>query len=319
MATRIAKHYKKVLFQLRWLFMSPQQRYAYLWQQGKHHGGSGMKKLIIGLVLVSLVLVPVACFGETETTQAPSEPDAFTMPSDEIGDKDNGATLIPDERLIVHNGDMSLVVDDVVQTRDEIARLAERLDGYVVSSQISGEEQEMRGWITIRVPDESFEPALAEIRNLAVRVASESTSSQDVTEEYIDLESRLRNAEATESQYLALLEKATNVNDILKIYDSLSQIRGEIEQIKGRMQYLEQTSSMALITASLEPAASSEPLVGIGWSALEALKSAIRGIITFGQWLATGAIWLLIFSPIWGSILGVILWRWRLWRKRKQA
>jgi len=71
---------------------------------------------------------------------------------------------------------------------------------------------------------------------------------------------------------------------------------------------------MSLITVSLRPAATAKPLVRAGWSALEALKSAVRGIVTFGQWLGTVAIWLLIFSPIWGAILGVILWR----RHRKQ-
>ncbi len=172
----------------------------------------------------------------------------------------------------------------------------------------------MRGWISIRVPDGKFEQTLVELRDLAVRVKSESTDSRDVTEEYIDLESRLKNAEATEGQYLALLERATDVEDILRIYDSLSRVRMEIEQIKGRMQYLERTSSMSLVSVRLEPEVTAKPLVRAGWSALEALKSAVRGIVTFGQWLGTIAIWLIIFVPIWGTILGFILWR---RRKRK--
>ena len=209
----------------------------------------------------------------------------------------------------VRTGDMSLVVDNIVDARDEIDQLAISFDGYVVSSQIWGEEQDMRGYISIRVPDDKFEQALAELRDLAARVTSESTNSQDVTEEYVDLESRLKNAEATESQYLALLEKATSVEDILRIYDSLSRVRSEIEQIKGRMQYLERTSSMSLISVNLKPAATVKPLVRVGWSALEVLKSAIRGIVIFGQWLGTIALWLLIFIPVWGTILGIILWR----------
>jgi DNA repair exonuclease SbcCD ATPase subunit len=217
------------------------------------------------------------------------------------------------ERMIVRTGDMSLVVKDITQACDEIAQLAARFDGYVVSSQISGEEEEMRGWISIRVPDDKFDQALAELRNLAVRVKSESTSSQDVTEEYIDLQSRLNNAEATEKQYLALLEKATDVEDILRIYESLSQVRQEIEQIKGQMQYLERTASMSRISVYLEPQATAKPLVHAGWSALEALKSAVRGIVIFGQWLVILAIWLIIFIPVWGTAVGIIYWR----RKRK--
>ena len=218
--------------------------------------------------------------------------------------------------MIVRNGDMSLVVESIVDARDEIAQLAIRSNGYVVSSRVWGEEQDMRGWISIRVPDEKFEQALAELRELAVRVTSESTDSQDVTEEYVDLQSRLKNAEATESQYLALLEKAEDVEDILRIYDSLSRVRSEIEQIKGRMQYLERISSMALISVNLEPVTTAKPLVRVGWNALEILKAAVRGIVIFGQWLGAAIICLVIFIPVWGTILGIIWWR---RRRRKRA
>ena len=278
-----------------------------------------MKKLLIGLILVACLLVPVACASAPSVEESAEGimPAAMSPERDE-GYKEAGTEALPsteEERMIVRNGDMSLVVEDIVDARDEIAQLAVRFDGYVVSSQTSGEEQDMRGWISIRVPDDKFEQALTELRELAIRVTSESTDSQDVTEEYVDLQSRLRNAEATESQYLALLEKAEDVEDILRIYDSLSRVRSEIEQIKGRMQYLERTSSMSLISVNLKPVATAKPLVRVGWSALEALKSAVRGIVIFGQWLGAIAIWLLIFIPVWGTILGVILWR----RRRKRT
>ncbi len=280
-----------------------------------------MKRLIIGLVLVMLLLVSAACAkAPTEVVPMPAPtPTPAPMPPSILPDRGEvfpgGALPSAEERMIVRNGEMSLVVEDVVDARDEIAQLAVRLDGYVVSSRISGEEQDMRGNISIRVPDDKFESALAELRNLAVRVKSESTSSRDVTEEYVDLESRLKNAQATESQYLALLEKAEDVNDILRIYDSLSRVRSEIEQIKGRMQYLERTSSMSLITVYLEPESTAKPLVRTGWNVVEAFKSAVRGLVIAGQVLGTIAIWLLIFIPVWGTILGIILWRLRR-RKR---
>jgi len=265
-----------------------------------------MKRLIIGLVLVTLLLVPVSCAKKSEV--AP-------MPAPALKEGGTYQTEAPptEDRMIVRNGNIYLVVKDVIQARDDITKLAARFDGYVVSSQISGEEEEMRGWISIRVPDKKFDQALTELRNLAVRVKSESTSSQDVTQEYTDLKSRLKNAEATERQYLALLEKAKDVEDILKIYESLSRVRQEIEQIKGRMQYLERTASMSLISVQLEPQATAKPLVRAGWSALETLKSAVRGIIIFGQWLVILVIWLIIFIPVWGTILGIVYWR----RKRK--
>jgi len=281
-----------------------------------------MKKLIIGLILVMLLLVPVACAGEAEPTPEPGPspmppPSPAMPPGEEQAYRDTGLPSAEEERMIVRTGDMSLVVDDVVDAVDEIAQLAVNMDGWVVSSRITGQEQEMRGWISFRVPDEDFEEALAELRDLAVRVNSESTDSRDVTEEYVDLESRLKNAEATERQYLALLDKADEVEDILKIYDSLSRVRNEIEQIKGRMQYLERITSMSLISVSLEPVATTKPLVRAGWSALEALKSAVRGIAIFGQVLFSIVIGLAIFSPVWVAILAIIWW-WRRRRKRKR-
>lgn len=274
-----------------------------------------MKRLIIGLMLVMLLMVPVAC-AKAPPPPAPPPMPAPAPPPREVVYEGYGAGVLPstaEERMIVRTGEMSLVVEDVVDARDEIADLAVRFDGYVVSSRISGEEEEIRGWISIRVPDDKFEPALAELRDLAVRVTSESTSSRDVTEEYIDLKSRLKNAEATESQYLALLEKA-EVEETIRIYELLHQVRREIEQIKGQMQYLERTASMSLVTVHLKPSATAKPLVRAGWSTMEALKSAVRGLVIAGQWLGTTAIWLIIFSPVWGVILGIIYY----WRRRRR-
>jgi hypothetical protein len=283
-----------------------------------------MKKLIIGLALVVLLLVPAACAeGGKEAGSAldsngeypaPTEPSVPTEGGWDSAESNQNYTSVPaeQERMIVRNGNMSLVVEDISQTVEDITQMSLAFGGYVVSSYISGEEEDMRGWITFRVPDDKFETALEQLRDMAVRVETEQTSSQDVTEEYIDLQARLGNAEATEQQYLALLDKAEEIEDILDIYDYLSRIRSEIEQLKGRIQYLEQTTSTSLIEVSLEP---EKAVVGDGWSALDVLKAAARGLVTAGKVLGTIAIWVLIFIPIWGTILGIILWR----RHKKKA
>ncbi len=283
-----------------------------------------MKRLIIALGLVVLLLVPVACAQAPSNNEAgipapTSPPTPMPTPAPEPqeyykGDE-GGALPSTQERMIVRNGYIELVVADVLDARDDIARLATSYGGYVVASSIRGEEEDLRGNITIRVPDDMFEQALAELRGMAVRVTEESTSSYDVTEEYVDLQSRLKNAEATEQQYLNILEQATDVEDILRVYERLTYVRQEIEQIKGRMQYLERTSSMSLIEARLEPETSAKPLARVGWNALEVFKSAIRGLSVAGQVIGTIAIWLLIFIPIWGTILGIIIWR--LHRKKR--
>jgi len=217
------------------------------------------------------------------------------------------------DRKIVKTGYMTLEVSDITEAIAGITRVANELNGYVVSSDQSGNKDITYGRIAIRVPSDRFDEALDRLRKLAVKVPNESTSSQDVTEEYTDLQAQLRNLEATEAQYLELLKKAEKVEDILAVQRELSNVRGQIEQIKGRIQYLERTSDMALIEVNLQKM---QPIDGTGWSALETLKSAVRGLAAFGKALANIFIWLAIFSPVWIIILIVVLYFTR-WRKKK--
>jgi len=158
------------------------------------------------------------------------------------------------ERMIVRTAEISLVVIDVATALDQVTDMAERFDGYVVSSTRWKEDERLIGNITIRVSADDFDEAMAVLRGLAVDVTHEDTSAKDVTEEYIDLSAKLKNLEATEEQYLRLMEKAEKVEDILAVQRELSKTRGEIEQTKGRMQYLERTSATSLIEIHLEQA-----------------------------------------------------------------
>ena len=134
-------------------------------------------------------------------------------------------------------------------------------------------------------------------------------------QEYIDLSARLTNAKATEAQYRALLDRAVNVEEILSIYDSLGRVRSEIDQLEGRITYLERTAAMSLISVRLEPSGSPQGIVKVGWSLVEVAKSALRGIVIFGQGLANVLVWALVFSPVWGGVT-VLVW-WLLRRRRK--
>ena len=233
-----------------------------------------MKRLmvIIGLLLVVALLVPVSCarapsvWEEQEEAavekegpplapmveEAPVPPpevivvEEAVMPMGEVGQLT--------ERMIVRTGRMWLVVDDVPVALDRIAGLAEDFDGYVVSSQRWGEDERVAGTIAIRVPAEYFDDVMRALRGLAVEVTAEDTSSRDITEEYVDLSAKLHNLEATEEQLLRLMEKAETVEEMLDVQRELSRTRGEIEQTKGRMQYLERTSATSLIEVHLEQA-----------------------------------------------------------------
>ena len=234
-----------------------------------------MKRILVGLLLI-VTLVGISACASSEGLQrdeqsitapgSPPAPMAPPAPAPMPAVKTEAASGSPayaadgggesgiTERMIVRTGNLALVVEDVSYTVKEITRFTENYEGYVVSSNSWREGERLVGNITVRVPAERFAGAMRVFRDLAVEVMSDSTSSRDVTEEYVDLSAKLKNLEASEAQLLKLMEKAEKVEDILDIQRELSRTRGEIEQTKGRMQYLERTSDTSLIEIRLEQA-----------------------------------------------------------------
>jgi len=156
--------------------------------------------------------------------------------------------------MIVRSGQIVIVVEDIPAAMDNITQLAERYKGYVVSSRSGREGDRLRGTITIRVPVGDFDNVMRSLREFAVEVMSQSSSSKDVTEEYVDLGAKLKNLRAAEEQLLKIMARAEKVEDILSIQRELARTRGEIEQTKGRMQFLERTSATSIIEVRLEQA-----------------------------------------------------------------
>jgi PKD repeat protein len=150
--------------------------------------------------------------------------------------------------MVVRTGNIELVVSDVTESLDVITLLATENGGYVVTSQRWKEGERNIGSISIRVLAANYDKTVSALREMAESVVSESTSSQDVTEEYVDLDSKVKNLEASEAQLLKIMENAS-------IQRELTNVRGQIEQAKGRMQYLERTSSTSLIQIKLNEAA----------------------------------------------------------------
>jgi hypothetical protein len=147
---------------------------------------------------------------------------------------------------------MAVVVSDVTVAIDEISRTASSMGGWVVSSNRSAQHQ---GAISIRVPTERTEEAVAALRALAVEVETEKATSQDVTDEYIDVQARIRAFQAAETQLLEIIQRPGEVADILAVQRELTTVRGEIEKLQGRANFLEGTSATALINVAMELAA----------------------------------------------------------------
>ena len=178
---------------------------------------------------------------------APSQPQAAVVVDEEAKAADDGApvaSLVAQQRIIVRTVDLALVVSDVSAAIEDAGALAERLGGWVVSSEHS---RKHAGSVTLRVPADSLDDAIDSLRAMAVEIDHEIATSQDVTDEYVDLNSRLRNLDATEQALLSLLEKADKVEDALAVQRELTFVQEQVEVIQGRVKYLEQTAAYSLV------------------------------------------------------------------------
>lgn len=156
------------------------------------------------------------------------------------------------DRKIIRTATLTLETDAVSARFEDVNNIAAGAGGYIASSTFGKSEDRDTASVTIRVPADRYQDALIQLRKLG-EVKGEQSNANDVSEEFTDLESRLRNLEAAERQYLEFLTRAQNINDVLVVQDRLNAVRAEIEQVKGRIQLLDNQSALATITVHLSP------------------------------------------------------------------
>lgn len=206
----------------------------------------------------------------------------------------------PIERKIIRNGELDLEMEKPAEVANQIASLANSLGGFVVTSESQQiGENGVRMSVVVRVPASKFDQAIKDIRTLVGngRVLREKTVGLDVTEEFVDLQARLRAKEALENQFLEILKKAIKVSDMLEVQNSLNAVRTEIEQIEGRLRFLENQSSLSTITLSLQ---TPQPLVVQSTHGfLSELKAAVSNGIEISQSIVFGLIRLMgVLVPV---------------------
>ncbi|MCS6845430.1 MAG: DUF4349 domain-containing protein [Caldilineales bacterium] len=223
---------------------------------------------------------------------------APAMPAEAYAQGDAGvvpqttAPDVTDPRKIVYRANISLAVKDVAAAARDVEALALRSGGYVAQSQLSQYTgDQLRGTVVIRVPAEGYRSALEELRRLAVRVLYESSTAEDVTAEYTDLEARLRNLEAVERELQAMLtevrqQPGAKAEDILAVYRELAAKQEEIERVKGRMQYLSNLAALSTITVDLVPDEATRPVVEEEWRPAVTVRNAVRTLTQMLQGFA---------------------------------
>ncbi|MBI5793846.1 DUF4349 domain-containing protein [Candidatus Uhrbacteria bacterium] len=226
-----------------------------------------------------------------------------------------GGELLRDDALaaeidqkIIKTGDLSLIVLDVEESSAAVKSLAEEKGGYVQSSSVSEHEDgTLSGYVIIRVPADQFDSSVEALKSEALVVEEEFVGTQDVTEQYIDLSARLKNAQAQEVRYREILGSATTVEEILQIENALTTVRGNIESLTGQIQYLDSQTDFSTITVNLDE----EPVIKVGGKVFRpgtTVKQAAQAVVSLAQWLVEAIIWIVIVGVGIGVPLAFIVW-----------
>lgn len=216
------------------------------------------------------------------------------------------------DRLVIRNATLSVIVTDPQAKIREIGTLAETLGGWIVSSNTSTftnmrGEPAVRGTIVVRVPVAQLDQVLEQIRANNISVTSDNVTGEDVTQSYVDTASQLRNLEAAEVQLQRIMEQADDVEEVMIVYDQLITTRGEIEVARGRLQYYEGAAAFSAITVYVEPEAV-QPLPVVqtaGWNPLATLGNALSGLLRLTQSLMDVGIALLVYGCPLALIVGI--------------
>ncbi len=315
-------------------------------KSGRPKGVMDMKRTIIAIGVFGLLLA--ACSSSDSASETFMEIGSGLDSGGEVVFNDDGTEQVPvdEERLassqtvnldiavsadrkVIRNVSLQLEADDTRATYDEIVRIAEAAGGFVGSAEVSpvGEDLPPHVFVTVRLPSANLTDALAKIKDTANEVISESQGAQDVTESFIDLEAQLANLTILETELRALLTDVRAQPDadpekLLRVFSEISNTRGQIEQIQGQLNYLNDAVDLATVNISIDPTPAAIPIVEEGWAPAETARDASRelvaGLQSFADWMITFTIAVLPLLLLFLVIPGLVVFvAYRFWKNRK--
>jgi hypothetical protein len=231
----------------------------------------------------------------------------FSRADDEMRQPEPGQPVPSQPRLVIKNASMTLIVSDIDGRMVEIKQIAADYNGFVVNQSTTNYNGHTGAQIAMRIDSDKLDLALDRLKKLSVEVREQSVSGEDVTAEFVDLESNLKNLEAAEAQLKKILDASTKSEDVLAVFKELTQIRGQIDTIKGRMKFLSTSAAQSLITLQLIPDAASQPVEAAPWrpggtvnEATETLIRSLQNLVDLGIFLAIVVLpqLLIIAAPI---------------------
>jgi hypothetical protein len=223
-------------------------------------------------------------------------------------------------RKLIRTVELDLAVKDTGAAATRVQEIVAAHGGFVEAMNAQRVESLMHYEMTLRLPAERLDEALAAIKGLAVRIDREQLATEDATSRYVDLQSRLRTLTATEAELRELLaesrERGRKVEDVMAVYRELTEIRGQIEQIQGQLQSIDRLAALSTLRLRLRPDVAAAPIVrGDEWRPWETVRGSARTLVKILQFLVNA----LIIAVI--VILPILLPLWlllRILRRRKR-
>lgn len=211
-------------------------------------------------------------------------------------------------RLVIQDTNLSLVVKEVATVIKQIESITSNLGGYLVNSYLSRPEGAASGNIVVRVPESKRPEALESFKKMSLKVVSESVSGTDVTDEYVDLESRLTILLTTKQKFEAILNRAESVTDLLSVQRELTTLQGQIDSLRGQQKYYQQSAKLSKISVYLSTDELSLPYApSTEWRPLVVFKTAVRSLISTLRGFGNLLIWLTVYSVIFVPLVVVFL------------
>ncbi|SEM72081.1 protein of unknown function [Paenisporosarcina quisquiliarum] len=221
-----------------------------------------MRKAWLFLITISFFVLLAACSGDEESAKMSSEDrasDSAEFKSEEESveaevQQESATEDIeaPNTRMIIHQARISTNVKDLEKAQHNMEQKVKKYDGYIVESNVYLESDETSsGKMVVRIPEKHFETFLSEAEAEASKVLEKNVTGQDVTEQYVDLSSRVKSKRAVEERLLAFMKDAQKTEDLLKISTDLAKIQEEIEVLVGKINYLENQTSLSTIELTM--------------------------------------------------------------------
>jgi hypothetical protein len=270
-----------------------------------------MKRSLFVVGIVAMLVLAACSSLRSAATQAPAAPyvanspalgGAVPAPQESFAQSGDAAksnaqrpagaptdnTTVDTTRLVIQTADLSIVVNDVNARVQTIQDMVKTMGGFVVSVNISQTYasdgiQVPQAQIVVRVPQGSLDDALTQIKKGVVDVQNETRTGQDVTDQYVDLQSRLTAKEAAADQLTKIMQDATKTQDVLAVYAQLEQIDSDIEVLKGQIKYTEQSAALSSININIIAEETIQPIVVAGWKPQGVARDALRDLISFWQ------------------------------------